>query len=413
VEAIAHLRQGLALLQMLPETPERTQREVDTLIALGASLLATKGFAAPEVGQTYTRARQLCAHLDKPRQVFPVLRGLWNYSIVRAELQTAQALGEQLLSLAQHAQDAAMLLAAHRALGTTLMLVGALTAAHTHLAQGIALYDPQQHRAAAFHYGEDAGVFCRSYAAWTLWFLGYPEQGRTQSDAAVTLAQQSAHPFSCGFALATAAVFHQYCRERQSVQDHVEATIRLAQEQGFTYLLVNGTLLRGWALAHQGQAREGIAQMSQGLRAFRATGAEIIRLYYLALLAEAYGMQGESEEGLTVLTEALMLVDTTGERWYEPELHRLKGALLLQQSEDNQADAETCFAQAIAIAQNQQAKSWELRAATSLARLWQQQGKRQEAYDLLAPVYGWFTEGFDTADLKDAKALLDAVSESK
>src|SRR5262249_35530030 len=171
--------------------------------------------------------------------------------------------------------------------------------------------------------------------------------------------------------------------------------------------------LYGWALAHKGQTQEGIEQMSQGLTVWRATGAELLRPCYLALLSEAYGMRGQPEAGLTVLTEALELVDTTGERWYEAELHRLRGALLLQQSLDHQAEAETCFQHAISIAQNQSAKSWELRAATSMARLWQQQGKRQEAHDLLASVYGWFTEGFDTADLIDAKALLDELSEGR
>ena len=172
-----------------------------------------------------------------------------------------------------------------------------------------------------------------------------------------------------------------------------------------------GSLIRSWALAHQGRAQEGIEQLHQGLTTYRATGAEIGRPYYLAFLAEAYGTLGQPEAGLTVLTEALTLMDTTGERVSEPELYRLKGALLFQQSLENHLEAETCFQQAMAIAQSQQAKSWELRAATSLARLWQQQGKRTEARELLAPVYGWFTEGFDTADLQEAKALLDALAE--
>jgi predicted ATPase len=183
----------------------------------------------------------------------------------------------------------------------------------------------------------------------------------------------------------------------------------VAKEQGFLYWLAVGSHMHGWALAHQGQGKDGVEQMTQGLSALRATGAESIRPYFLALLAEAQGAIGQAEAGLTVLTEALTLADTAGIRGGEPELFRLKGALLLQQSLDNATDAESCFAQAIAIAQNQQAKSFELRTATSLARLWQQHGKRQEAYDLLAPVYNWFTEGFDTADLQDAKALLDEL----
>jgi predicted ATPase len=251
---------------------------------------------------------------------------------------------------------------------------------------------------------------CHCFAARALWYLGYPDQGVVRIYEAVTLAQQVAHPFSLAYALGIAAVFHQCRREMRAAQERAEAAIRLAKEQGFPYWMGLGSLLRGWALAQQGAAQEGVKQMHQGLIAHCATGAELLRPYFLALLAEAHGIMGQPEAGLTVLTEALALVDTTGERWHEPEMNRLKGILLLQQSSDNQADAETCFQQAIAIAQNQQAKSWELRAATSLARLWQQQGKRQEAHDLLAPVYHWFTEGFDTADLKDAKALLDELA---
>ena len=409
VEAISHLRTGLALLQTLPETRERVQREVDMHITLGASLLATKGQAAPEVGQTYSRARQLCEHLEDPYQLFPVLRGLWHYYFVRAEYQTAHALGEQLLTLAQQVQDSAMLIAAHRAFGSTLYHLGAVAAAHTYFAQGIAHYDSQQHRGAAFLYGEDAGVLCHSYAAWALWRLGYPDQGLAQIDDAVTLAQQIMHPISLCFVLSFAGVFHQLCREGRTTQERAEAAMSLAMEQGFPLWMAYSSMLRGWALAQQGQAQEGIEQINQGLIAYHATGAELLRSYFLALLAEAHGTRGELEEGLTVLTEARMLVDTTGERWYEPELYRLKGALLLQQNSNNQAEAEASFHHALNIARQQQAKSVELRAAMSLSRLWQQQGKRAAAYELLAPIYGWFTEGFDTADLQDAKVLLDEL----
>jgi predicted ATPase len=412
-EAIAHLTTGLELLQTLRETPEHTQWEVDLLIALGASLRATQGQAAPEVGQTYTRARQLCERLEDPHQLFPILRGLWNYYNVGAEYQMAHALGEQLLTLAQQVQDSAMLVSAHRALGATLLYLGAVASAHTHFAQGIALYDSQQHRASAFLYGDDAGVICHSYAAWTLWILGYPDQGLVRSYETVTLAQQVAHPLSLSFALSLAAMFHQFRRERRAAQERAEAAISLSKEQGFAQWMAIGSIMRGWALTHRGQAQEGIEQITQGLIAYRSTGAEQSRSHFLALLAEAHGMMGQPEAGLTVLMEALTFVDTTGQRWYEAELYRLKGALLLQQSSDNQAEAETCFQHALDIARNQQAKSFELRTATSLARLWQQQGKRQEAHDLLASVYHWFTEGFDTADMMDAKALLEELSESR
>jgi len=256
-------------------------------------------------------------------------------------------------------------------------------------------------------------VVCRSHDAWALWRLGYPNQGRVRSDEAVILAQQIAHPFSLGWGLTAAAICHQFCRNGRAAQACAEAAINLATEQGFPQWRAMGCIVGGWALAQQGQAQEGIEQINQGLRAFRATGAEIQRPHFLALLAEAYGTIGEPEAGLTALAEALTLVDKTGEGWYEPEVYRLKGELLLQQSSGNSTEAETCFHHTIRIAQSQQAKSWELRSVTSLARLWHQQGKRQEAHDLLAPVYHWFTEGFDTLDLKDAKALLDALAEER
>jgi predicted ATPase len=235
VEAISHLRQGLALLQMLPETLERTQREVDMHIALGASLLAVQGFAAREVGETYTYARHLCQYLEDPQRLFPVLRGLWQYYHVHAEYQTAQTLGEQLLALAQHIQDFAMLVAAHRALGATLFQLGAAADALTHFRQSIALYNLQQHHVYAFQHGEDSGVICHIYAAWVLWYLGYPDQGLARSQEAVTLSQQSAHPFSLGLVLSFTAYVHQFRREEHFTQEHAEATISLAMEQEFPH----------------------------------------------------------------------------------------------------------------------------------------------------------------------------------
>jgi predicted ATPase/DNA-binding winged helix-turn-helix (wHTH) protein len=410
-EVIALLTKGVELLTALPETRARVQREVDMLLALGTALLATKGYAAPEVAQTYTRAQQLCHHLDDPHQRFSTLRGLWNNYHVRAELQTAQALGEQLLTLAQQVQETVMLMTAHRALGNTLFMRGAVAAAHTHFAQALALYDAPQHRAAPSLFVEDVGVICLSRTSWTLWYLGYPDQALARSQAAVTLAHQVAHPLSLSFALGEAAVFHQFRREGPAAQEHAAAALQLTTDQGFPHWRAYGALLHGWALAHQGEAQEGIAQLQQGMLARRATGAALARPYFLSLLVEVYGATGQPEAGLTALTEAFTLVETSGEGWYVPELYRLKGTLLLKQSPDHQIEAEVCFQQAIRIAQSQHAKSLELRAATSLARLWQQQGKRTEASALLAAVYGWFTEGFDTADLQEAKALLEELAE--
>ena len=407
-EAIAHLRTGLGLLTTLPETTERVQHELAFHLALGAALIATQGYAASAVEQTYTRARDLCQHLKDPRQQFPVLRGLWNFYFVRAEYQTAHTLAEQLLPLVYEGHDPAVHMAAHRALGSTLFGLGHFAAALRHLEQGIALYQPQQHRAQTFLYGEDTGAVCLIRAAWALWLLGYPHQALTRLHEAVHLAQDIGHPFSLAFAFADAAIVHQHRREAQAVQICAEATITLAHDYGFAYWLAFGTMMRGWSLAIQGLWAEGHAQLHGGLDAWRATGSGNSGPYFLTLLVEAQRQAGQSQAGLTGLSEALTLVDTTGERWYEAELYRLKGELLLQHGSDV-SQAATCLQHALAIARRQEAKSLELRAARSLSRLWQQQGKRQEAHDLLAEVYAWFTEGFDTADLQDAKVLLAAL----
>jgi predicted ATPase len=248
--------------------------------------------------------------------------------------------------------------------------------------------------------------------AWRQWVCGYPDQARRRSDELLVFAQELANPHDLTYALVVAAALHQFRRELQAVQAQAEAAIALATEHGFALWLAYATILRGWALAMQGQAAEGIAPIRQGITAWQTTGAAWWRPYFLALLAEAYGQAHQSEEALDVLAEALTTVQRTGERLYEAELHRLTGERLLAQEGLQQTweEAEQQLGQALAIARRQQAKSLELRAAMSLSRLWQQQGKRHEARELLAPIYGWFTEGFDTADLQEAKALLDTLA---
>jgi predicted ATPase len=247
-----------------------------------------------------------------------------------------------------------------------------------------------------------------------LWHLGYPEQALQRSHKAVSLAHELSHPFSLGFALNFSARLHQLRREKEAVQDRAEAVIALSTEQGFPTWLLWGTMLRGWGLAQQGQVSGGIAHIEEGLVAWRATGVEIWKAQFLATLAEAYGQDAQVENGLSTVAEGLAFVERTDERFYEAELHRLKGELTLQcnvpSPESRAKEAEECFHQALDIARRQSARSWELRATVSLARLWQKQGKKDEARQMLAEIYGWFTEGFDTADLKHAKALLDTLS---
>ena len=411
-EAIAHLTKGLQLLTTLPDTPERLQRELDLQTHLGPVLIATKGYAAPEVAQTYTRARELCQQMGETPQLFLVLSGLRHFYEVRAELQTARGLGEQLVTMAQKVQDPALLVQAHFALGETLWWLGEFAPARLLQEQGMAFYNPRQHRSQAFLYGQDPGMACRTYAAVALWRLGYPDQALTRMYEALTLAQALSHPFSLAWAFACVAWLHQFRREWPRTQEWAEEAIRLATEQGFPFMGAWGTFWRGWTLAAQGQEVEGIAHMRQGLAIHRATGAELARPYLLALLAEVYGHVGQTGEGLNIVGEALEAVNKTEEREYEAELYRLKGELSLKSQVQGrqstiEAEAETYFHKAVNIARSQQAKSFELRTATSLARLWQQQGKRDEAQALLAPIYGWFTEGFDTTDLQEAKALLE------
>jgi class 3 adenylate cyclase/predicted ATPase len=401
VEAISHLSKGLEVLKTLPKTPERAQHELTLQLALGVPLMVTKGHAAPEAEHAYARARALCQQVGETPQLFRVLVGLWRFYLVRGALRTARELAEQLLTLTARVHDP---------LGVTCFYLGELTEARSHLEQAMARYALQKRRSDASRAVQDPGVAGLSYLAWTLWVLGYPDQALTRSQEALTLAQELAHPFSLAFALHFAAIFHQLRGEAHVTQQRAEGVIALSGEQGFPFFWSMGMILRGWALATQGQVAEGITQMHQGLTAHRATGAELNRPHHLAMLVEAYARGGQAEEGLRVLAEALAAAHETENRVYEAELSRVKGELLLVLSTEHEMKADACFRQALEIARRQQAKSWELRAALSFSRLWQRQGKRDAARQLLAEICSWFTEGFDTADLQEAKALLEALT---
>jgi predicted ATPase len=418
-EAISLLAKGLELLKALSNSPERVRYELVLQNTIGLALIAIKGYGAPEVEHAYTRARELGRQVGETPQLFPILRGLSLFYTIRAEFQTALELAEQCLRLAQSTQDPALLVEAHYVLGMDLVHLGEFVSARPHLEQAIALYDPQRH--SSHHSVQDPGVVCLAYEALALWMLGYPDQALSSVHEALTLAQKLGRPFSLAFALHWVANLHKYRREAQAAQERVMAAVTLSTDQGFPFWLAVGAMVRGWALVEQGQGKEGMAQIYQGLAIHQATGAELARPHYLALLAEAYGIMGQTEEGLTAVAEALALVHKTGECCYEAELYRLKGQLVLQQFEvtnpqfptpnpQAEAEAEAYFLKAIEVTRRQQAKSWELRASTSLARLWQQQGKKEEARQTLVEIYGWFTEGFDTKDLQEANALLKELA---
>jgi predicted ATPase len=330
---------------------------------------------------------------------------------VRAEHNTARELGGQLLALADIQQDSALLLQAHLALGYSLYPLGEFRAASAHLKEARDIYDSRRHHALAFTYGSfDPGVAGLCYEAMSSWVVGYPDMALKKIQQAQTLANDLSHAFSVAAASNFSAMLHHYRREEDAVGEHANVVISLCTEQGFPFYLAWGTIFRGWALYKQGDLLEGARQLREGLAAWRATGAELWWSHFLALSAELNGQEGQPEEGLSSLNEALVFIERTGERHYAAELYRLKGELLLQLPGHTLAEVIECFQQAIEIAHSQQAKSWELRAAVSLARLWQQQGKQVEARTLLSEIYNWFTEGFDTKDMQDAKALLQELA---
>jgi predicted ATPase len=393
----------------LLETPAHTQQALTLHIALGSALQMTKGFGAPEAERAYARARELCQQVGETPEIVPVLYGLYRFYLGRLQLHTVREIGETLLRLAQRAHDPALAVIAHYALGTAWFCLGALPAARQHLEEGIARYTPDQRRAPVFRMGHDPGVACRIWAAMTLWLLGYPGQALTRLHDALALAQELSHPFSLAFARCIAAFVSQFLRDVPAVHEQAEATVALSTEQGFPLWVTWGTILHGWARAMQDQGAEEMAEVRQGIAACRAVGNALYVQYFCTILADVAAHLGYIEDGLQALAEAHTLVEQHEERWWEAEICRLRGVLLLQQGTPP-AEAEAWLQRALDVARRQEAKALELRAAMSLSRLWQQQGKRQAAYDLLAPIYHWFTEGFDTADLQDARALLAELS---
>jgi len=432
-EAIRHLTRALGLLDKFPDNPERAQREIMLQIILGMSLMATKGYAAPEVKLAYDRARELCLQVGETPQLVLVLRGLSTFYYVRAELQTARAIAEQLLDLVQSQQDQTLLLQASYDMGATLFNLGEFPAAYHHLQQAMLFSDSHKHKSHSLLSGQDTEIYCLIRMSYSLWFLGYPDQALVKSQEAISLSQALALPYSLAYTLNFAAGLHLFYQESQVAQQYANEASRLATEHEFPIWATMGQILSGGTLVSQGMTEQGIRQIESGIATWRAIGAQISMPYFLSLLAEAYGKSRYPEKGLRVLTEALALTNNTEERWWEAELYRLYGELSLGELSlrlgeresgrpgDNTtltqspirlvapSSPEECFHKALEIAQRQEAKSLELRAAISLARLKQRQGKPAEALPILEGVYNWFTEGFGTADLQDAKRLLNEL----
>jgi predicted ATPase/class 3 adenylate cyclase len=409
-EAIAQLRKGLELTASLSDDLERTRLELELRTALGGALSVARGFAAPETGEAYAQARELARQLGRPPQLFPVLFGQYVFHVQRAELDVGLALAEELLRAAQEQDETVPLIIGHRSVGISSFHRGELVSARVHLEQALALYDPLQHRSQAFLYVFDPFVASASVLAWGLFALGYPEQARARLDAALAWAQELVHPFSLAFALFFACGLSQLIRDRQAIQERAEALLALASEQGFAFWAACATVFEGWSLVDRGRVSEGIPRMRQGIAAHSATGAANFVPHFLGLVAQAQQRHGDLLAAKETVTEALDRVRRTGEGYYEAELLRLRGELLLARPAPDPITAEQCLVEALETARRQQAKMWELRAATSLARLRRDQGRTREAHDLLAEVYGWFTEGLDTPDLREARALLDELA---
>jgi predicted ATPase len=404
-EALVQLRNGLDLLAGVPEV-DRRRRELDLQVAVGVALMATQGWAAPEAGRANARARELCEQIGATSQLWPVLYGQWVFHGVRGEHHAAREVADEFLRRTQDHQEASATVVAHRIGGSGAFWRGDMAAARTDLERTLALYDPERHRSLAFLYVQDPRVAALSALSWTLFALGYPEQARARSHEALDSARELSHLNTLAYALLFACFFAQFRGAGREAQDRAEALVALSTEQNFPHFLAPASVIRGWALTQSGEAKTGLAQLRQGLSAWRATGAGLYEPYFLGLQAEAHGRSGAVEEGLDLVAKALDRVEETGERWFEAELHRISGELMLRRAEADPAAAEGRFAHAAAMARQQGAKLWELRAATCLARLWSEQGRRGEAHDLLTPLYNQFTEGFGTPDLQAASAIL-------
>jgi class 3 adenylate cyclase/predicted ATPase len=406
VEAIAQLRKGLALVANLPEGVTRIQHELDLQIALGKAMIATKGYGAPETGEAFDRARSLCENLDRPPQLVSVLHGQWVRILLTGDMALARRRAEELLTLGMQHNDAVWTVMGCRISGVTCCWLGEWIAARDYLERGLLLYDPAHHSSHAELTMDDTHVMLLTYLAWTLLCLGYLDQAQAKREAALAEARLLSRAFTLAHTLARATPAEAIVAGPSGALLHVDEWVSLTERQSIGYFLAEAMMFQGWCLTMLGQREKGITQLTNGLAAYRAQGLLHVPMY-LTLLADAYRKEQQPQNGLRQLEEAIRVTDRTQLRYHEAEMHRMRGELCLSMHDDGAAEAS--FRKAITVAQHQNAKTWELRAAMNLARLWRSQGKPQQARELLAPVYGWFTEGFDTRDLKEANVLLDEL----
>jgi predicted ATPase len=409
-EAAAHFQKGLDQLVLLPDNPDRQRQELEFCCGLAAALQAVKGAGAPETGHAYARARELWERLGSPAEFLHIPWGQSRYHIYRGEFGLALRLAEDVLNRGSQRNDSAELILGHYSAGHNLLIAGRFVSCRFHLEEVLALYDPIAHHSLVHHAGFHPQNNAQSLLGIVLFCLGYPDRAAAQSSAAIAEARGLAHLPSLALCLANSVRILSLVGDDAALNERTDELVALAAERGFPPWGALGMIHRGWVKVKRGDFAEGISLLRSGSAAYRAAGAEIGMPYFLALLARACEIAGQTEEAVTQLDDALQIVDRTGARWFVAELNRHKGRLQLRQG--HAETAEELYCKALGIAREQEAKLWELRAAASLAELRREQGRRAEAHDLLAPVYGWFSEGFDTPDLKEAKALLKRLDAS-
>jgi len=407
-EAAAQLQKALDQLALLPDNPERQRQELELRSALGAVFTAAKGYAAPETGHAYASARALWERLGSPSEFLRIPCGQSLYHVYRGEFDEALRLDEDLLCLSRQRNDSGGLVLGHFSSGLNLMFAGRFASSRLRLEEVLALHDPVSHSSLLQEAAVHPHVTSQAFLGIVLLCLGFPDQALARSSAAIAEARRLAHPPSLAQSLSLGPVLLSLVGDDTVLGEWVDEVVTVTTEQGFPHWRALGTIYRGWVKVKNGDLAKGISLLRSGSAAYRGTGAETWRPYHIALLAAAREIAGQVEEAVTLLDEALQVVERTGERWLAAELNRHKGQLLLRQGHSEVA--EELYRKALRIAEEQEAKLWELRAAASLAQLRRDQGRHAEARDLLASIYGWFTEGFDTPDLKDAKALLDALA---
>jgi predicted ATPase len=417
VEALTHLEKELELIDKLPAGPERAQQELTALVTLASPLIAIEGHGSTKVGVLCDRIRKLCQQLGDRLELFPALFALVGFSLTRGEFDTATEAGFKLITVAEEIRDSGLFTVGSFALGATLYYRGESVAARSQLERGIATYQSDVHNSLRFQYVFDPGVGCRRVLALVLWVLGHPDRSLRHISEAVAQAKAQQHPYGLAGALLFAAVLHQYRGEPHLVRRHAEAAMAISLEHAFPLWSSWARVLVEWVevqhsflAASRADLAGAVSRLNTAVTAFLETGTGMFRPYWMGLLADAHRQADQVDEGLSQATRALAMVERSGERLWEPELHRVRGELLIHASEANAPKAETCFRLAQDIAARQGSKSLSLRASTSLARLLKRQGRADLGRAVLAPAYLGFTEGFSTQDLRVAKVLLQELA---